>query len=154
MAAEELKALAGHFANELFNKGNLAIVDELIAPDAVDHNEPAGTDCREHFKRVAQMLRGAFPDLNMRPEMVIAEGDIVAAHVVMTGTHTGSGDFFGAAPSGKAFRVKQMRFLRFANGQVTDSWAVIDMLSWMQQLGKIPAVARPEASGEAIIRGQ
>jgi hypothetical protein len=44
-----------------------------------------------------------------------------------------------------------MRLLRIVNGQMKDSWAVIDMLGWMQQLGAIPP--RPAASGEALIRG-
>lgn len=59
----------------------------------------------------------------------------VAIHLSMTGTHSGSGAFFGIPPSGKHFAVQQMRLVGFANGQMTDIWAVIDMMSWMQQLG-------------------
>jgi steroid delta-isomerase-like uncharacterized protein len=149
MLSEQNQLVARRIGEEIFNQGNLSMADELIAPNAVDHNEPQGTDCREHFKRVATMLRSAFPDLHMYIEELIAEEDKAAVRITITGTHTGPGAFFGIPPSGKSFQVQQMRFARFANGQMTDSWAVIDMLAWMQQLGAIPA----RGGGEALIRG-
>ncbi len=151
MSTEHTKAIALRLADELFNKGNLGIVDELIVPDAIDHNEPLGTDCRQHFKQVATLLRSAFPDLHFAFEDVIAEGDKVVARVTMSGTHQGPSAFFGAPPSGKRFEIQQIRLLRIVNGQMKDSWAVIDMLGWMQQLGVIPP--RATASGEKLISG-
>jgi steroid delta-isomerase-like uncharacterized protein len=149
MLSKQNQLAARRIGEELFNQGNLSVADELIAPNAVDHNEPQGTDCREHFKRVATMLRSAFPDLHMHIEDLIGEEDKAAMRITITGTHTDPGAFFGIPPSGKSFQIQQMRFARFANGQMTDSWAVIDMLAWMQQLGAIPA----RGSGEALIRG-
>ena len=75
MSTEQNKVIVRRIFDELFNKGNLGIIDELIAPDAIDHNEPPGTDCRQHFKQVATLLRSAFPDLHFAFEDVIAEGD-------------------------------------------------------------------------------
>lgn len=138
MSTEHTRAIALRLADELFNKGNLGIVDELIASDAIDHNEPPGTDCRQHFKQIAMMLRSAFPDLRFVFEDVVAEGDKAVARVTMSGTHQGPGTFFGAPPSGKRFEIQQLRLVRIVNGQLKESWAVIDMLSWMQQLGMIP----------------
>jgi steroid delta-isomerase-like uncharacterized protein len=149
MLSKQNQLAARRIGEEIFNQGNLSVADELIAPNAVDHNEPQGTDCREHFKRVATMLRSAFPDLHMHIEDLIGEEEKAAMRITITGTHTGPGAFFGIPPSGKSFQIQQMRFARFANGQMTDSWAVIDMLAWMQQLGVIPA----RGSGEALIRG-
>jgi steroid delta-isomerase-like uncharacterized protein len=149
MKSEQNQFVARRIGEEIFNQGNLSVADELIAPNAVDHNEPQGTDCREHFKRVATMLRSAFPDLHMHIEDLIAEEDKAAVRITITGTHNGPGAFFGIPPTGKRFQVQQMRFARFANGQMTDSWAVIHMLAWMQQLGAIPA----RGSGEALIQG-
>ena len=152
MSTEHNRSIAIRLADELFNKGNLSIVDELITADAIDHNEPAGTDCRQHFKQVATLLRSAFPDLHFAFEDVIAEGDKVAARTIMSGTHRGPGTFFGVPPSGRHFEIQQIRLLRIVDGQMKDSWAVIDMLGWMQQLGAIPP--RPAASGEALLRGR
>ena len=149
MSTEQNELVARRIGEELFNQGNLSVADELIAPNAVDHNEPSGTDCREHFKRVATMLRSAFPDLHTQVEDLIAGEHKAAMRITITGTHTGPGAFFGIPPSGKRFQIQQMRFGRFANGQMTDSWAVIDTFAWMQQLGAIPA----HGSGEALLRG-
>ena len=150
MVTEQDKRAARRLGDELFNQGNLSAADELIAPNAIDHNEPLGTDCREHFKRVVTMLRSSFPDLHLHVEDMITDGEKIAMRITMTGTHSGPGAFAGIPPSGKRFQIQQMRFARFANGQMTDSWAVIDMFGWMQQLGAIPA----RGSGEALLRGQ
>ena len=96
------------------------------------------------------MLRSAFPALHMQVEDVVAEGDKVAIRLSVHGTHTGPGAFFGIPPSGKLFEIRQMRLARFTAGQMTDSWAVIDMPGWMQQLGAAPA--RRSGSGKALIR--
>lgn len=154
MSAAENKAIARRIGEGLFNAGNLRVVDELVAPRAIDHNEPPGTDCREHFKRVATMLRSAFPDLQCTTEALIAEGDDVVARITMTGTHGGPGSFFGLPPSGRRFEIQQMRLLRIVGGQMTESWAVIDLLAWMQQLGGGPqrSVSTPSTT-EATIRG-
>jgi steroid delta-isomerase-like uncharacterized protein len=149
MPAEHIELVARRIAEELFNQGHLSAADELIAPNAIDHNEPSGTDCREHFKHVATMLRSAFPDLHMHIEDLIAEEDKVALRITISGTHTGPGAFAGLPPSGKRFQIQQMRFARFTNGQMTESWAIIDMFAWMQQLGALPA----RGSGEALLRG-
>lgn len=121
----------------LFNQGDLTAIDELIAPDAADHCEPPGTDTRAHFRQVVTMLRTAFPDFHMTIDDYVTDGDTVAVRLTMTGTH--EGPFIGIAPTGKRFSAQQMRFMRFRDGQMTDSWAVIDWLWWRQQLGAIPA---------------
>ncbi len=152
MTTEQNVRISRRIGEELFSQGNLSIADKLIAPDAIDHNEPPGTDCREHFKRVATMLRNAFPDLHVQVEKSVAEGDRVALLITMSGTHTGPGAAFGIPPTGKSFQIQQMRFARFANGQMTESWAVIDMLAWMRQLGAVPNPGT--RTNEAAFRGQ
>ena len=53
MVSEQNQLVSRRIGEELINQGNLSVADELFAPNAVDHNEPPGTDCREHFKCVA-----------------------------------------------------------------------------------------------------
>jgi steroid delta-isomerase-like uncharacterized protein len=130
---ERNKASARETAERLFNQGDLGVTEDLIAADAIDHCEPVGTDCRAHFRQVATMLRAAFPDLHMEIADMVAEGESVAVRLTMTGTH--QGPFMGIPPTGRRFAVEQMRFIRFRDGQMTDSWAVIDWLGWRQQLG-------------------
>lgn len=143
MSVETNKAVAQATAGRLFSQGDLRVVDECIAVDAVDHNEPAGTDCREHFRQVVTMLRRAFPDFQVTIEDMIAEGDKVAARVTMTGTH--QGPFMGLPPTGTRIAVQQMRLMRFTDGKMVDSWAVIDWAEWRRQLSS--ASSPVEATG-------
>lgn len=58
MSAEELKAIARRIVEEGFNKGNLAVYDEILAPNFVCHNsvQPNVKD-RESYKRVVAAIR-------------------------------------------------------------------------------------------------
>jgi steroid delta-isomerase-like uncharacterized protein len=143
MSMERNKAIVRESAERLFNQGDLSAADALITADAIDHCEPAGTDCRQHFRQVVTMLRSAFPDLHIEIGDMVAEGDSVAVRMTMTGTH--KGPFMGMPPTGKQFAVEQMRFMRFRDGMMTDSWAVIDWLGWRQQLGAQPQPQRATA---------
>ena len=64
MLAEQLKARTRESFERLFNNGDLSYVDASLAPNAIDHQEPAGTDFAAHLKHVVTTLRSAFPDLH------------------------------------------------------------------------------------------
>ena len=91
MSTEQNKALLRRLYEELFNRGNLNVVDELIAPDAVEHEEAPGLEgtAQELAKQFVTMLRTGFPDLRATVEDMIAEGDKVVAHITLKGTHQG-----------------------------------------------------------------
>jgi steroid delta-isomerase-like uncharacterized protein len=135
---ETNKAQLRRTYEELFNQGNLAKVDELIAPDCINHEVPPGMNNRgpESIRQVVIMLRTAFPDLHGTIEELVAEGDTVACCVTMSGTHLGS--FMGIAPTGRSFRQAQMHFVRFRDGIGIEHREVRDDLGMMQQLGVIP----------------
>jgi steroid delta-isomerase-like uncharacterized protein len=126
---------------EMFNQGNLAVADELIAPDCINHEAPPGMDNRgpEAIRQVVIMLRTAFPDLHGTIEELVAEGDTVACRVTMSGTHLGP--FMGIAPTGRSFRQAQMHLVRFRDGKGVEHREVRDDLGLMQQLGVIPEPA-------------
>ena len=137
-SAEENKAIVRRVIEELWNKGNLAVIDELYAADFVRDDPatpgvPGGPDSE---KQVATMYRSAFPDLRLTIEGMIAEGDQVALRWTSTGTHRG--DLQGLAPTGKSIQTSGITILRFANGKVVEECARWDTLGLMQQLGAIP----------------
>ena len=66
MTAEQLKARTLEGFERMFNSGELGFVDGALAPGAVDHQEPEGTDFAAHLKHVISTLRAAFPDLASR----------------------------------------------------------------------------------------
>lgn len=124
---------------EMFNQGNLAIVEELIAPDFLNHEVPPGMNNRgpESMRRVVMMLRTAFPDLHFTIEELVAEGDTVAGRVTLSGTH--QGPFMGMAPTGRSVQQVSMHFVRFRDGKGIEHRVVRDDLSMMRQLGVISA---------------
>ncbi len=126
---------------EMFHQGNLAVADELIAPDCINHEVPPGMNNRgpESARQVVTMLRSAFPDLHFTIEELVAEGDTVVGRVTMSGTH--QGPFMGIAPTGRSLRQAQVHFVRFRDGKGIEHRAVRDDLGMMQQLGVIPVSA-------------
>ena len=77
MTAEQFKAITLEGFERMFNNGELDQVDQAIAPDAIDHQEPAGTDFRSHLKEVISVLRTAFPDLRFEVHDFIVRVAIV-----------------------------------------------------------------------------
>ena len=141
MSTEANKAQFRRTYEEMFNQGNLANVDELIAPDCINHEVPPGMNNRgpESARQVVMMLRTAFPDLHFTIEELVAEGNTVAARVTLSGTHLGP--FMGMAPTGRSLRQAQVHFVRFRDGKGIEHRAVRDDLGMMQQLGVIPVSA-------------
>jgi len=141
MSAEQNKAIIRRLYDEAISKGNLDLIDQLVDPNVVEHDElpPGLTPDREGVKQFFAMFRSAFPDLRFQIEDLLADGDRVAARVTVSGTHRG--EFAGLAPTGKEIEISAIDFFRVANGKVMEHWGVEDQLGMMQQLGAIPPTA-------------
>jgi steroid delta-isomerase-like uncharacterized protein len=120
---------------ELYASGDLALADRIIAPGFVDHTRPDDAPGPEGVKRMVRVARTAFPDLGVTVERMIAEGDVVAFHFVLTGTHLGI--IARIAPTGKRVTIAGMDFVRVRDGQLTDVWSVQDSLGWLLQVGAV-----------------
>jgi len=142
MSTEANKAIVRRIYEEIFNKRNLALVDELTAPDSINHEAPPGVAPTgpEGIKQVVQMLTSAFPDHHMTIEDMVAEGDKVVVRTTFSGTHQGA--FMGIPPTSKRFSQSQIHIVRVVDGKVTEHQAVRDDLGMMQQLGVIPSPGR------------
>jgi len=141
MSTETNKTQYRRTLEEVFNQGDLAIVDELVAPDFLNHDVPPGMNSRgpDSTRQIARMLRTAFPDLHFTIEELVAEADTVAGRVTMRGTHLGP--FQGIPATGRSFEQAQTHFVRFREGFAIEHRAVRDDLGMMRQLGVIPAPA-------------
>lgn len=118
----------------MINGKNLAAIDELCAADCVNHTPPPGLpQGAEGLKQLFSMFFGAFPDLKMTVEEMIAEGDLVAVHTTMQGTH--KGELMGIAATGNQFSYRGMDLIRIAGGKATELWHYEEELSFYQQLG-------------------
>jgi steroid delta-isomerase-like uncharacterized protein len=137
---EKNKAIFRRTFEELFNQGNLAIADDLIAPDYLNHEAPPRKNRGpESMRQLVMWLRTAFPGLHYTIEDVVAEGDTVAGRVTMSGTHHGS--YMGIPPTSRSFQMAEMHFVRFRDGKGIEHRAVRDDLDMMRQLGLIAAPA-------------
>jgi predicted ester cyclase len=142
VSAEENKALFRRTYEELLNRGNLDVADELVVPEFINHEAPPGRDRGpESMRGLAVMLRTAFPDLRFEIEELVAEGDVVAGRLTMSGTH--EGPLMGMPPTGRSVRQDHMHFVRFQDGKVIEHWGVRDELGMMQQLGVLPERGQP-----------
>ena len=126
--------------DEGFNQGNLAVVDELVAPGAREHQRGAG-DGIEGTKNTIKYLRSAFPDFKITIDEVVVAGDKVWARQRGGGTNLGS--FAGHPPTGiKAF-TEVIDVVRIEDGKIVEHWGVPDQLGMMMALGLISPPARP-----------
>ncbi|UCH32117.1 MAG: ester cyclase [Candidatus Bathyarchaeota archaeon] len=127
---EENKAIIRK-AVEAVNKRNLAMIDELIAPDYVDHTNPIGSP--EDVKQFYTAIFEGFPDFRRTIEDILAEGDKVWIRTTVTGTHTGQ--FRGLAPTGKKIIIRTATIFRIVDGKIVESWSVNDFSDFYEQLG-------------------
>ena len=117
----------------MWNTGNLALADEVLAPDFVDHLHPELAPGPESVKKEVAAFRAAFPDAKVTVEQMIGEGDMVAFRFVSHATH--QGPFAGFPPTGKQVVITGMDFIRIAEGKIAEVWSSQDTLSFLLQLG-------------------
>jgi predicted ester cyclase len=133
---ERNKATVRRVFDEGFSQGRIDVVDAAVSPDAVDRHpfEPGEADFREHLKAAITMFRDAMPDLLASVEDIVAEGDMVAARVRLTGTHTGS-PLFGVPATGRPVDVEQFHFIRSdEQGHGVCHWANVGVAELRQQI--------------------
>jgi steroid delta-isomerase-like uncharacterized protein len=140
--SEHNKTLMRRAVEEVWNQGNVDILDELVASDFIIHAPQAEIHGREGAKQYLAMLRGGFPDIHFTIEDQFADGDRVVTRWAARGTHTGA--FQGIPPTGKQVRLAGTDIDRIANGKVVECWASTDDLGLLQQLGVIPGPEHAE----------
>ena len=124
--SEQNKAKARQFYSEVMQKGNLAMLDELVAPNFVDHQPaPGQMSGSAGVKQFVTSLRSAISGLQVTVEHMIAEGDMVVAHVICRGKHTG--ELMGIPASGKDVVMRVSDLVRIENGKAVERWGVEDM---------------------------
>ncbi len=137
MSTEHNKQLVLHWREEIWNKRNVNIIDELHAPDYVGHYSgiPGPIRGREALKHLFAAYLAAF-DIQVTPEFLIAEGDLVVIRETAGGKHTRV--FQGIPPTGKEVTVSNNEIDRIVDDKIVEQWVGLDMLSLMQQLGVVP----------------
>jgi steroid delta-isomerase-like uncharacterized protein len=147
--SEQNKTSVRRLFEEVWNKGQVPVADELFAPTYTHHDGSTPDLGRgsESEKKRATLYRSAFPDIRFTIEDVIAEGETVVARWSCRGTH--KGDFNGIAPTGKQFNITGVSIARFTNGKMMEGWVNWDALGLMQQLGVVPELGKAKAAASS-----
>jgi len=142
MSLEKNKAIIrGWFEAE--NKKDLALLDEFVAPDFIDHaHQLRGLAAYKQF--LAEVIKG-YPDFLETIEDMIAEGDKVWVRYQFTGTHTGEYQEYLPSigkitlpPTGKKISMSLVDIFCIANDKVVEwVWAIYDGFDFLKQLGLI-----------------
>ena len=124
---------------EVWNQGREETIDRLFAADAVAHGLPGGPmRGPEAFRRVFKTFRGAFSDIQIRVLRTITEGEMIAVHCHVTGTHTGRE--LGVDATEKHVEFDGVTIGRVVDGQIREGWNCFDFLTMYQQLEMLPAL--------------
>ncbi|MER5754961.1 ester cyclase [Streptomyces sp. NPDC002088] len=115
--------------------GNLDALDEIVAPDSIDHDPaPGQASGPEGYKAMFGELRAAFPDLHVEVEHLVATDDELAFAYTITGTHLGP--LMGQPATGKKVSYRGMQISRFgSDGKLVERWGSSDELGMLRQLG-------------------
>ena len=138
--------------DEAFNAGDLAVLDDLVSPDFVEHQfespqHPARVAGPTGVARIISELRSGANDFHLAIEDVNVTGDTVWARLRGTGTDTGGQ--LGQAPTGKPFSITVIDIARFVEGQMVEHWGVPDRLDLLLQLGLFSGPQRDARSMRA-----
>jgi steroid delta-isomerase-like uncharacterized protein len=134
MANEQNEKIAAK-GFEAFSSGDLSIVDEITAEDAVAHDPANPEEMRgpDGAKQLIQMYRTGFPDLSFNIEQQISDGDFVVTRWSSKGTH--DGELGGMPATGKETGVTGITIDKVVDGKIVESWTQWDNFGLMQQLG-------------------
>ncbi len=117
---------------EVWSKGNLAIIDEIYARDFVGHFPFGQLGGREEIKQRVALHRSSFPDWTEQIEDIIAEGDRVVTRFISQGTH--QGEFRGISATGRSVEIGEVAIYRIADGKIAEQWVFPDVVSLLAQL--------------------
>ena len=139
MPVESNKALVRRFYEEI-DKGNIGVLDELVAEDYLDHNPapfPGLASGREGLKQAFTIFQRATPGYH-KIEDQVAEGDKVVTRLTSIGRH--EGDLPGAPKTGNELKMTSITIHRIANGKLVEKWSEKDVMGFLQQIGATPRV--------------
>lgn len=140
MSTEENKNIIRKY-REAYNSNNMDLLAEVLAPSFVAHNMlPNVPQTLEGAKMVHSQNQAVFPDAHTTTDDLFAEGDKVVERWTVTMHHTGAPFFIGNLPaSGKKVEVSGINSYRIADGKIVETWANMDFMGVLQQVGLIPA---------------
>jgi steroid delta-isomerase-like uncharacterized protein len=132
---EKNEAVVRRLIDEVWNKGNLKLIDELAAPDYMDHDPVDGAQGIDGVKNSVRKYRSAFPDCRLNIDELLSMGDRVVLRFTYSGTHKNT--FEGIAPTGRHVKGTGISIYRFTGDRIRETFTNWDALGLMTQLGVV-----------------
>ena len=137
MSADNV-ALIRRWFDEVWNRGRLETIHELMAPECVGTGQGGGGVVirgPQQFQAFAERLRAAFPDIRVTIEDAFESGEKAVARWSATMTHRG--DQLGVPATGKSVRITGISMVRIVKGKIVEGWDNWDQLTMMQEIGAV-----------------
>jgi predicted ester cyclase len=142
--ASENAVVLNRYYDEVWNGGDLAVLDEVVGRELVGHDPAVGDFGFEQLQQLARAFRVAFPDLRVAAEDVVAERDRIALRFRSEGTFRG--ELMGAAPTGGRVSWAGLVMYRFTDHRIVEIWMGWDPASLLHQIGaELQGRSRPPA---------
>ena len=132
---EENKQLVRRWFEEVWNQKREDAIDAMYHRQGKAHGFPDAQSVLvgpEEFKKIHRNFLGAFPDLQVKIEDLVAESDRVAVRWTITMTHRG--DHLGFPASGKTAHLEGSSFVIVKNGMILEGWNQMEMQGLFQYL--------------------
>jgi predicted ester cyclase len=141
MDAQQARERYEQYLTRLYVQRDVESMTDFFAPDAVAHPLPPGIpEGVLGLKLMARVWLESFSDIHFTVHSFLHDQGMVAARITVTGVHTGS--FMGIAPTGRRVEISDHPHYRLHQGRVVEIWDQLDMMSLLQQLGALPAIAQ------------
>ena len=139
---EELRPMVRRVYDEAYNKGNLEVLDELIAPKYLRHQPPM-KDVKglEAYKVFVSKVLAAYSNFNIKVEEVLSDGNKTVVRTVLSGRHTGKVPTLMAPPTGKEIAMKGCTISTWEDGKIVEEWVYNDYIGLTFQFGVMPLAA-------------
>jgi steroid delta-isomerase-like uncharacterized protein len=134
--SRSISTVVERFDEEVFNRHNLDVLDELVSESIVIHTFDSLIRGRDSWKLALSRLLRAFPDFHSKTEFTVSEDDKIAAWWAAKGTHRG--DYQGIAATGRAVSICGVTIFRVVEGRIVEMWRQPDTLGLMRQIGAVP----------------
>jgi len=130
------RSIATRFYEEVINAHNVEAIDAFAAPTYLEHQYDTHYDSdRKGIKKAFSDYFTAFPDMHVKVNFMMAEGDLVTAQITTTGTNTGP--IYGQKGTKKKFEINGVDIIRFKDGKVEEHWGYAEEGKLLTQLGLI-----------------
>ena len=132
----QLEEIAHRWIEEGWQRGRVAMVDELHSPDFVDHDAAGRAADRDGFKQGIAELYAGFPDLFAEIEDLVVDHESGSVSLRWTATGTHQGTYMGLSPTGNRVSFKGIEIIRVHGGRIVERWGEWDGVDLLQQLAQ------------------